>query len=250
MYTTSIKIKIRLMKKTEGKTRDWYSDKYSIAIVQRNLVLLFAVVTSIGILFSLILVKFIYENRSIEPYLLEIDKKSGIATIVDSKTVAEYTASQVVKESYIIKYIMAREGYKQVKEDEDRNIVRLFSNKYIYDIYGADETNVSVRYDLKGNNNRSTINIIPQIRSFSLVYPKVAEVKFARNIYIEGKLFRKRFFKVNISFDFFDLQLSLSERYINPFGFQVTSYSITEEFLTDADQKDDDKSTPQTQATN
>jgi type IV secretion system protein VirB8 len=120
----------------------WYQDRYLMAIVQRNFLLIFSVVSSIGVLICLILIKNFYEGKTVEPYLVEVDKKTGIASVVDTKSKEQYTSNEIVRESYIMQYVRAREQYSQEKVDDYQNILRVLSSPSIYKIYTTEQANI------------------------------------------------------------------------------------------------------------
>ncbi|QED23358.1 VirB8-like protein [Candidatus Deianiraea vastatrix] len=216
----------------DTKMKSWYQDRYVVASVQRNILLLLTLLLSIGIFISLILVKYIYENKSVEPYLINVDKKTGSATIVESESVRSFTASEVVRESFVVKYIRAREGYKKETDSDDRNLVRVLSSKDAYSYYTTMENKQSTSDFLDSEKFRNP-SIQIGIRSIAFTSPRSADLKIVKRIIIDGAQVRKKFFRIRLTFDFFDLDLPLEDRYLNPFGFQILGYDSSEEKVAD-----------------
>ncbi len=214
----------------DSKTKNWYYDKYIMANVQRNILFLLAVFLSIGIFISLILVKYVYENKSVEPYLIKVDSKTGQATIIDSESKRKYTAVEAIRESFIVKYVKTREGYNRANESDDMNVMRIMTAKDAY-IYYTENPKFYAKNDLR--DSERDVNIRVFIRSIVFTSPKSAEVKITRNYETDSALIRKKFFRVRVYFDFYDLELPLEDRYLNPLGFQVASYEIAEEKVGD-----------------
>lgn len=210
----------------DAKLRNWYSDKYVVANIQKNILFILSIFLSVGILVSVLLVKYVYENRSVEPYLVEIDRKSGIATIVESETVRQFTASEVIRESFVVKYIKLREGFRASTVDEDKDLIRAMSTVDTYNYYTKNQGRYGVG-DIKDSERGAAVGVT--IRSILFTSPKTVEAKITRYVVIDGNIIRKRYFKVRIVFDFFDLDLSIDDRYLNPLGFQVVGYDSTEE---------------------
>lgn len=121
--------------RVDAKTKNWYQDKYIVSNIQRNILLILTIVLSVCIFISLILVKYVYENKSVEPYLIKIDAKTGQSTIIETETKRKYTAAEAIKESFIVKYVKAREGYNKTTESDDDNIIRVMSSKDAYLYY-------------------------------------------------------------------------------------------------------------------
>lgn len=233
--------------KSSSDTKNWYQDKYLVANVQKNILLILAVVLSIGIFISLILVKYVYENRSVEPYLLDIDKKTGQATIVESESVRQFTASEVVKESFVVNYVKTREGYKKETDSENKNLLRVLSAKDTYSYY-TDNVKKQAQSDLLDNEKNALIDVY--IKSIIFTSPKTAELKITRRIIMDSNVVRKKYFRIRIVFDFFDIDLPLEDRYLNPFGFQVISYDSIEEKVVDGYDPDKEDTNKQAQINN
>ncbi|MFJ5423724.1 VirB8/TrbF family protein, partial [Wolbachia endosymbiont of Drosophila barbarae] len=72
-------------KNTESLDKDinWNSNRYSTVIAQRNILLLFALILLATISISILVIFKISTSSTIEPFVIEIDKKSGIVQLVD-----------------------------------------------------------------------------------------------------------------------------------------------------------------------
>ena len=62
-------------KKSKLKIKSWYSNRYQIVVVQRNILLLFTIVSMLSVAVSVIFVKNIMSSKSLEPYVIEVEKK-------------------------------------------------------------------------------------------------------------------------------------------------------------------------------
>ena len=210
----------------DTKTKNWYYDKYITANIHKNILLIITILLSIGIFISLILVKYVYENKSVEPYIIKIDPKSGRATIVETESKKVYTAAEVLREAFVVRYIKSREGYNPATTKEDQNQIRLMTTKDAYSVYQGSSINKNADSIPK---NRTGSNIEVFVRSLVFTGPKSAEVKITKRYTQDGGVWQKKFFRVRIFYDFYDLDLSLEDRYLNPLGFQVAIYEAIEE---------------------
>lgn len=219
-------------KKSRKSISGWYEDRYLMAIVQRNFLLIFTAISSIGILICLILIKNFYEGKTVEPYLIEVDKRTGIASVVDAQTKVQYTSNEIVRESYIMKYIYAREQFSADKNDEYQDIIRVLSSPSTYGIYLKQQSNIPPNEKLSSNDR-----IEVGVKSIIHFSNKLVEIKFTKENM--NKIGTRKHYLLKIGFDFLDIEMSLRDRYINPFGFQVNRYDLMEEKILYQQDKND-----------
>lgn len=214
-------------KKTKKNKRNWYSDRYIIAILQRNFFFIFAVASSIGMLICLLVIKNLNERKTIEPYILEVDKRTGIPTVVDTISLQQYTSQDIIKEYFIKKYLDAREGYNAATyQSQYYDVIRTMSSVPIYNAFK----------NFIENDNASPIKTLGQsgrrvVVISSLVYlgPNKVQIRLSDRSFLGDKMIGEQHYLLTMSFIFANLNLSLEERYINPLGFQVTEYNSLEE---------------------
>lgn len=209
--------------KQKFKVKSWYSNRYQIVSVQRNILLLFAAFCIISMSFAVVFVKYVVSSKSLEPYVIEVEEKSGVATVVDQLTVKNFTGDELMKKYFINQFIQASTGYDPKTYKSDVEKVRLFSTATVY------------------NNFRNTINpkelgadskIEVRIKSIQFPSPNTAQIRILRNTNSKGSEISSKNEVVTINFYYNnDLGLNMEERLINPLGFQVTSYLISEEIF-------------------
>ncbi|MBL0725441.1 MAG: type IV secretion system protein [Alphaproteobacteria bacterium] len=212
------------------KITNWYVDRYLAIAVQRNVLFLFSALASIGVLIGLILIKVMYDQRAIDPYLIEVEPDTGIATIVDYKTKKEYTAQEALKESLLVSYVSAKEAYDVNAVERNMDYVRVFSTKASYEehVKNYDESIKLVRR----YGQRPSAQI--KIRSLNYITPTRVALRFAKIVSAENKPQTKEYkYMAIVSFQFSDLELNLEDRRLNPFGFQVVSYMLQIEYVED-----------------
>ena len=217
------------------KVKNWYADRYFSAIIQRNFLFLFATVSSVGILISLILLKNLYEQKSVDPYLIEIEKQSNMMAVVDNVSKEQYTAQEAIKEYFIVKYLNSREGFAQSKADDDLNLVRVFSTKDIYDLYVQSSGTTKSQVSMFARDTAVSV----KIRSISYLTPNRVEIRFSREL-VSQELSKKdtKYYTLVLGFNFVSLDLSQNDLRLNPLGFQITTYALREDkVFTDNDDK-------------
>lgn len=217
-------------KTKKQKITNWYVDRYLSIAVQRNVLFLFSILASIGVLIGLMLVKVMYDQRSIDPYLIEVEPDTGITTIVDYSTKKEYTAQEALKESFLVNYVTARESYDLATMAQNSDHVRVFSTRNAYDefVKGYDDSMKTVR-----QYGQKPVGVI-KIKSINYITPTRVTLRFARIVSAENKPETKEYrYVAIISFSFSDIELNVEDRWLNPLGFQVASYILQMESVED-----------------
>ncbi len=170
---------------------------------------------------SIIFVKFVVSSKSLEPYIIEVEEKSGVPTIVDQLTSQTLTADESIKKYFINQFIQSAVAYDPRTYRLDAEKVRLFSTQAIYSAFRT-------RINPKELGTDSKIEL--RIKSIKFPDPSTAQIRVLRNI-MGGPGSGSKDEVINMNFYFTNLTLTTEERLINPLGFQVTNFSITEEIF-------------------
>jgi len=208
------------IKKLEVKS--WYQDNYEKVRTQRDL---FLVIACISIIATGIAANFIHSlesTRKVEPFVIEIEKKTGIPTVVDPVSIAEYSSNESIRRYFITQYIKAREEYFGDTFQRMYSLVtRVLSTPAVY--YS------DYRPKYSPSNPNSPVNIFGQnvtrtVSWKSLIFQtnNTAQVRFV----LETTTGTKTNKIALVEFAFQNLQMSEEERLINPLGFVVTQYRI------------------------
>ncbi|NDF13272.1 MAG: type IV secretion system protein [Proteobacteria bacterium] len=202
--------------------KNWYADRYQFVVVQRNILALITLLALAGLGVTTFAVARIAGSKTFEPFVLEIESKTGITTVVDQNTFSKFKADEAVIRYFVLKYINAREGYDVYNYSFDYgHVVRLLSSGQVYGEFvksvGLDNPKSPIHL---GNKTRRV-----SLKSMTFLTAKKVQARVLINDSREGELHRV----ITVDFEFFDLNLSLAERYINPLGFQVVNYRNDEE---------------------
>jgi len=211
---------------SEGRSaaKSWYEDKYQSVIIQRNVLLILTVVALAGLGFSIASVATLNASKTFEPFLIQVEENTGIVTTVDKKSMEKYTADEAIIKYFLVKYIQARDGYNA--DDFQYFVSKVARTLSATDVYR------SFRAEIDGANKSSPIHLgrgavrEVEIKSLSKLEPKRWQVRYAVVEYRMPDYSEKNreHFIATINFDFLNVDLSQSERYINPLGFQVLSF--------------------------
>jgi type IV secretion system protein VirB8 len=209
-------------KKTKLRVKNWYSNRYQIIVVQRNILLLFTLVSMFSVAVAVIFVKNIMSSKSLEPYIIEVERKTGIATVVDQLTAQSFTGDQMIRKYFINEFVHAASGYDPRTYKMDVEKVRLFSTPVIYSAYrgrinprtlGANsKIDVRIKSVQFTDNNTAQIRIADQLSSDETTKPQSSDKIITMGFYFSPQM-----------------NLTMEERLINPLGFQVNQYLIAEE---------------------
>jgi type IV secretion system protein VirB8 len=203
------------------KIKSWYSNRYQIVVVQRNILLLLAVLLMVAMTASIIFVKFVVSSKSLEPYVIEVEEKSGVPTVVDQMTSQTLSADESIKKYFINQFIQSAVAYDPRTYKMDTERVRLLSTQSVY-------TDFRARINPKELGTDSKIEI--RIKSIKFLDPSTVQIRILRTVSGSSNSGQKDEV-INMNFYFTNLTLTAEERLVNPLGFQVTSFSMTEEIF-------------------
>jgi len=206
-------------KKNKLKIKSWYSNRYQIVVVQRNILLLFTLISMLSVAVAVLFVKNIMSSKSLEPYVIEVESKTGIATIVNQMTAHNFTGDQIIRRYFLNQFIQAASGYEPKTYKLDVDKIRLFSTP---DVYNDFRNRINARE--LGTDSRIEV----RIKSVQFIDGNTAQIRVLRLISINDKITTKDEI-ITMNFFFTDLNLTMEERLINPLGFQVSKYGIADE---------------------
>lgn len=208
------------------KLRSWYSNKYQLVMVQKKILSLFSLLSIATVVIAVIFVKQFTESKSFEPYVVELEEKTGVLNVIENLNESTLTADEAVKKSFIYKFLNAGEGYNYVTYEDDRRTLALLTNNQVY-------RQMYSKYSL--NNENSIVNTLQnkgtfkvKIKSIIFNTPNVATVRFVVYNSRPNRTYPAEMHKIaEIQFIFSTkMELSADDRYINPLGFQVNKYSV------------------------
>lgn len=209
--------------------RNWYSDRYQSLIVQRNFLFFIAILSLVVVIVSVFFISQLTLQKNIVPLVVEVEDKTGITYAVNPETNIKWTESTSINRYFLMKYLRARETYNVIDYIYNYNtIVRLLSSAQIYGEFTSylnnKDTSPIVKY---GSSNDTTL----QLRSIQMLKDdptsKTAQVRFTVK---EQSGARKSYNKILlVAWSYKEISLNFNDRMVNPLGFQITSYSLTED---------------------
>ncbi len=212
------------------KLKSWYSNKYQIVVFQRNILFFISFFAICSVLIAVIFVKQMMASKSLIPYVIEVEEKTGIPTVVEQLNQTSFTADVTLKRYFLYSFLKAAEGYNPGSFKDDYEKLMLFSTPGVFrqiqsKINPRNENSPAARIG-----NRGMINVA--LKSISFPTPNTAVIRFRlQNVGSVSGFQNNRDMIADVEFRFANLNLSLEERYINPLGFQVTKYVVDQEIV-------------------
>jgi type IV secretion system protein VirB8 len=209
--------------------KNWYKDRYQYVLVQRKILTLITVVAMVCTLAAVVVIAQLTPLKTVEPFVIQVDQKSGITQTVDPLTARELTANEAVNNFYLVQYIRAREEYSTNDLIRNYNIVRIMSEDR--NVYGefkmeADPNNPASNAARLGNSGARSV----KFKSITYLSPTTAQARLLIEEKSDGAYLQQH--KIaTVEFQYIKLNLTNEERYINPLGFRVTSYRVVEEVI-------------------
>lgn len=210
--------------------KNWYKDRYQYVLVQRKLLVLVTLLSLVCTLVTVAVIAYLTPLKTVEPFVIQVDQKSGITQTVDPLTVKELTANESVNNFFIVQYIRSRESYNIHDLARSYNIVRIMSQRekvYPEFVRQADPNNPRSNAARLGSTGSRTV----KFKSISYLNPQLVQAR----LLIEEKSgnggYSQQHKIVLLAFQYVKMSLTIEERYINPLGFRVTDYRTDEDVL-------------------
>ncbi len=217
-----------LRKGAKFSSTGWYSDRYQLVTVQRNTALVLTFSSIVIILLTIFAIITISTSKSIEPFVIEVEDKSGVVNVIRPFVYNELTANEALRKYFLLKYINARETYNY--NDFRYNyftVVRALSNEQTY-------TNFRIFTNSSSNDNPISFGaegkVTITIRSVTHLTAPPGTGYLAQVIFVKETTSKSKNTVENkvalISYDYYDKKMNDDERMINPLGFQITAYKL------------------------
>lgn len=210
------------------ESRNWYKDRYQAVLLQRRLLMGLAFLSMASTLVVMIILSQMVPMKGIEPFLIQVDPKSGITQMVNPMSTKEITALESVNDFFIVQYIRSRESYDVRTFKQNYGIVRIMSEqtKVFRDFKRQSNPNdpmsVPARMGSTGTRSVKFKSIVYRQQNQAQARLLIEETTASGSVLQSHKI-------ATIVFEYAKLELTAEERYINPLGFRVLEYRIDED---------------------
>ncbi len=221
--------------KIVSKINNWYSDRYNSIVIQRNLLLILLLASLFMVIASSFIVGNVSSTFKIQPFVIEVEDKTGITNIVNPLASPELTGNEVLNKFFIMKYIKAREGYNfQTWKYNYLTVVRLLSDPGIYSGFRR-FINSSADSPLAQYGSQMSVYVV--FRSIQFFPPSADEagipndsravVRFTimpENGTLKTGTGNKIHKILTLTYKYLQTEMNDDDRSENPLGFYITSY--------------------------
>ncbi len=190
------------------------------------LVAIVAIAIALLCLLALVLV---LPLKEFAPYVITLDKQTGHIEVTQGLKPGDLTDNEAVTMANIVKYLVARETYDPADLKENFEIVSLYSAERALADYRRlyDRSNVKRPTELYGYHT----TISATIKNVSFLNEHTASVRFLTNKQAMDRSVTQEHWVAIVGFRYVRAPMALKDRFINPLGFQVTSYRRDQEIL-------------------
>ncbi len=214
---------------------NWYSDRYNSVVVQRNLMLIVLLLSLVLVIVSVFVVGNVSSTFKIQPFVIEVEKKTGITNIVNPLVNRELVSNEVLNKYFITRYIKARESYSAESWRYNYyTVVRLLSTPQVYGSFKRFiETSTESPIAMYGGQT-STVVSFRSIQFFPSIIDARGKMTDPQAVVrftilpekgtLRGAVDNKIYKILTLTYKYQQTKMSDDDRNENPLGFFVTSY--------------------------
>jgi type IV secretion system protein VirB8 len=173
---------------------------------------------------------FLTPLKTVEPYTLLVDRQTGFVQALKPLEVDAIARDRALVQSYLVQYVIAREGFDINSVQEDYRKVALWS---------AGSARAGYMASIEVSNPDSPLVRLPrsslievEVKSVTPMSETTAMVRFdTQRREAGGQLLPAQPWVAIVRYEFSGEPMSVADRMINPLGFKVTSYRRSAEAL-------------------
>lgn len=215
------------------EAESWAEDRHAGIERSRRIAWIVAGVAAGIALFEAIALIVLLPLKTVEPYTLLVDRQTGYVQALSPMRRETIAPDAALTRSFLVQYVIAREGYSLPSLQSDYRKVALWS---------AGEARERYVRSMQPDNPQSPLATLPRraivavgIRSVSSLSAQTAMVRFTTRRSDPGASEQlPQFWAAVISYRFSGAEMTAEDRLINPLGFQVTRYRRDTETLPEA----------------
>ncbi len=189
-----------------------------------------AIIAAIIALLEALALVFLVPLKTVVPYTLLVDRQTGNVEALAPLDAQIVNPDAALTRSFLVQYVIARESFAVPSLQDDYRKVSLWSGRAVRESY---------QRGMSANNPASPLYALPkgaairtQVKSVSTLGEGRALVRFLTTQVDQGAAEQPaQHWAAIINFGFSNAEMSEADRYVNPLGFQVTSYRRDAETL-------------------
>jgi type IV secretion system protein VirB8 len=201
----------------------WAEDTTDVLRASRRLATWVAAAATLVAVLEAIALVLLTPLKTVVPYTILVDRETGYVQTIKGLQPGPLTQNGAVTQSFLVQYVIARETFDAADlKDNYRKVL----------VWSAGDERMAYQRQMQRSNADSPLNLYPPatvvattVKSVSLLSPTAALVRFdttrQENGAPNGEV---RSWAAVISFRYSGAPMSMEDRFLNPLGFQVTSY--------------------------
>ncbi len=208
----------------------WATDERENLLTSRKIAWVVASVAVAIAFFEAIALIFLTPLKTVEPYTLMVDRQTGFVQELKPINPQLVSSEAALTESFLVQYVIAREGFDINSLQSDYRKVALWS---------ADSARNSYLASVPASNPSSYLATLPRssvvnvgVKSVSAIGDQTSMVRFETLRQDVGRgVSPPQAWVAVVRYRFSGEPMSAEDRFVNPLGFQVVSYRRNQEIL-------------------
>ena len=161
--------------------------------------------------------------KTVVPYTILVDRQTGYVETVRGLQPGPMTQAAAVTQSFLVQYVIARETFDATDLSDNYRKVSLWSAGDARGAYQREMQKTNPASPL--NLYRATTLVTTTIKSVSVLSPNSALIRFDTVRHDNGAPSgEQRAWAAVVGFRYTGAPMTMGDRFINPLGFQVSSY--------------------------
>jgi type IV secretion system protein VirB8 len=208
----------------------WNRDRVQAIHSSKRAAWIIAGAASVVALLEAIALVLLMPLKTVEPYTLMVDRTTGYVQALKPLDQAKMAPDATLTQSFLVQYVIAREGFDMATLNANYRKVSLFS---------ADSARSSYLQMMPITNPQSPLNLLPRstivevhVKSVSPIGHNAALVRFETvRSDSDAQPQPANPWVAVVRYRYSDAAMKLADRFVNPLGFQVVSYRKDPEAL-------------------
>jgi len=208
----------------------WARDRQDELRSSRRVAWIVAGVAAAIALFEALALLLLMPLKTVVPYTLMVDRQTGFVQELKPLDAQLVSSQSALTQSFLVQYVIAREGYDGDSLEADYRKVALWSagdarQSYLSSMQASNPDSPLVRYP-----RTSIVDV--QVKSVTPLGKQVSMVRFQTQRHDAGGHDEPAQQWVSvIHYTYSGEPMSVADRYLNPLGFKVTRYNRSAETL-------------------
>lgn len=208
----------------------WAQDRREALVSSRRIAWIIAIVAVAVALCEAFALVILMPLKTVVPYTLMVDRQTGFVQALKPLDTQLVSADRALTQSFLVQYVIAREGFDRDTVQADYRKVGLWSTgraraDYVATMQASNPDSPLVRLPPS-----STIDV--RVKSVTPLGSNSALVRYdSRRLDVGGQLQTPQSWVAVVRYAYSGEPLSVADRFVNPLGFQVQRYRRSQEAL-------------------